>query len=133
MFTEVAAKVSPDQLVILCREADHNGHSKKGIALLSGWTVTPHTYECIAGEEVGHSISGPCSCSCVYTRETKRVDEVTRNTSCNQTETWRCQPLQNMPRYNHLTGSKYVFKEEQITLDIPEEGVVLHSGLTIIR
>ena len=63
-----------------------------------------------------------------YTRETKRVDEVTRNTSWNQTETWRCQPLQNMPRYNHLTGSKYVFKEEQITLDIPEEGVVLHSG-----
>ena len=44
VFTEVAAKVSSDQLVIFCREADHNGHSKKGIALLSGWTFTPHTY-----------------------------------------------------------------------------------------
>ena len=43
-YTEVAARVGPDQEVIFEEEQITLDIPKEGIVLDSGWTITPHTY-----------------------------------------------------------------------------------------
>ena len=43
-YTEVAARVGPDQEVMFENDQITLDIPKEGVALESGWTITPHTY-----------------------------------------------------------------------------------------
>lgn len=84
---------------ILKRSRSYWTFQKRGLHCWVGGLHIPILGGCIAGEEVGRSISGPLQLQlCVHKGDMKY-----RGTQAATRQ--RCQPLKNMGGYNHLTGS----------------------------